>query len=309
MPLSEPLRARIEQTLSQSRVVLFMKGNKHFPQCGFSATVVKILGEIGAPYDTVNVLADPELRDGIKEYGQWPTIPQLYVDGKLVGGCDIVKDLFANGELQPLLGGAAPATTPAAAVPTIHLSAAAATAIRAADDGSGDTLRVDVSPAFAYDLFFGPKTASDVEVVASGIVIRLDPSSARRADGLTIAWVEKDGAFKVESPHEPPRVRPLSARDVKAMMDAGEAFELYDVRTDAERRTAKLDRAKHLDASGEAHLRDLDKGTKLVFHCHHGMRSRAAAEHYVQAGFRQVYNLEGGIDAWSQQVDPTVPRY
>lgn len=315
MSLAEPVRAQIEGLLQQNRVVLFMKGNKNFPQCGFSAQVVKILGTVGVPYQTVNVLADQGIREGIKEFAQWPTIPQLYVDGQFIGGCDIVRDLFTSGQLHEILGAKAPekASDPAAKAPlpapTIHLDAKAAQAIKQADDGAGDTLRVGISPAFAYELFFGAKEDDDVEVTTEGVVIRLDPASASRADGLRIEWVESDSAFRIESPHEPPRVRSLTALDLKKWLDQGEDFELIDVRTEGERRTAKLDRARHLNPETEAFLDGLDKDKKLVFQCHHGMRSRAAAERYLGLGFRRVYNLEGGIDAWSQQVDPKVPRY
>jgi monothiol glutaredoxin len=97
-------RDRIEELVNQHRLVLFMKGNRNFPMCGFSAKVVGILKEVGVEFETVNVLADPAVREGIKEYGNWPTIPQLYVDGELVGGCDIVSDLYASGELPAKLG-------------------------------------------------------------------------------------------------------------------------------------------------------------------------------------------------------------
>ncbi|MCC6216903.1 MAG: Grx4 family monothiol glutaredoxin [Polyangiaceae bacterium] len=96
-------RDQIERTLAANRVVLFMKGSKVFPQCGFSARVVDILKRTGTPFVDVNVLADAALREGIKEFGSWPTIPQLYVDGKLIGGCDIVTDLFESGELEKVL--------------------------------------------------------------------------------------------------------------------------------------------------------------------------------------------------------------
>lgn len=96
-------REQIERTLGANRVVLFMKGSKIFPQCGFSARVVDILKRSGVTFLDVNVLTDPDLREGIKEYGGWPTLPQLYVGGKLVGGCDIVTDLFESGELEKIL--------------------------------------------------------------------------------------------------------------------------------------------------------------------------------------------------------------
>jgi monothiol glutaredoxin len=103
--MDQQVKTNIEATLAQHRVVLFMKGTKSFPQCGFSGAVVEILKGVGVPFETVNVLADPVVRQGIKDFSNWPTLPQLYVDGKFVGGCDIVKEMHANGELAPLLRG------------------------------------------------------------------------------------------------------------------------------------------------------------------------------------------------------------
>jgi monothiol glutaredoxin len=103
--MDEALKQRIEGTIGQSRVVLFMKGSKHFPQCGFSAQVVQILKQKGAEFKDVNILTDAELREGLKAYSNWPTFPQLYVGGKLVGGCDIVSSLNESGELDTVLSG------------------------------------------------------------------------------------------------------------------------------------------------------------------------------------------------------------
>jgi monothiol glutaredoxin len=105
--MDDALKQRIEGTIGQSRVVLFMKGSKHFPQCGFSAQVVQILKQKGAEFKDVNILTDAELRQGLKEYSNWPTFPQLYVGGKLVGGCDIVSSLNESGELDTVLAGPA----------------------------------------------------------------------------------------------------------------------------------------------------------------------------------------------------------
>src|SRR3954447_10135392 len=102
--LPDTVRAKLDELIQKNKVLLFMKGNKHFPQCGFSAQVVQILKETGAPFETVNVLQDPSVRDGIKEYSSWPTIPQLYIGGEFVGGCDIVKEMYASGDLQKKLG-------------------------------------------------------------------------------------------------------------------------------------------------------------------------------------------------------------
>ena len=101
--MTDELRKRIADTIARGHVMLFMKGNPAMPQCGFSAAVVNILKQTGVSFESYNILADPELREGLKEYSSWPTYPQLYVDGKLVGGADIVRDLHAKGQLTQVL--------------------------------------------------------------------------------------------------------------------------------------------------------------------------------------------------------------
>lgn len=103
MALTPELTQRIEDTLKSNKVVLFMKGTRDYPMCGFSARTVAVLQEAGAPFTEVNILEDEEIRQGLKEYSEWPTYPQLYVDGKLVGGCDIVMEMYESGELGTLL--------------------------------------------------------------------------------------------------------------------------------------------------------------------------------------------------------------
>jgi len=101
--LDDTLRQRIDQEVGSNDVVLFMKGTPVFPQCGFSAVVVQVLSHIGVKFKGINVLEDPAIREGIKEYSAWPTIPQLYVKGEFVGGCDIVREMFETGELTEML--------------------------------------------------------------------------------------------------------------------------------------------------------------------------------------------------------------
>jgi monothiol glutaredoxin len=96
-------RERIEKLISENPVVLFMKGTPQFPQCGFSGQVVQILDYLGAPIVGVNILEDADLRQGVKEFANWPTIPQLYVNGEFVGGCDITREMFQSGELAAIL--------------------------------------------------------------------------------------------------------------------------------------------------------------------------------------------------------------
>lgn len=100
---SKELKEQIESLLNSSKVVLFMKGNSEMPQCGFSANTVAILRHLAVPFKTFNILNDPEIRQGLKEYSSWPTYPQLYVNGKLVGGNDIITEMYQSGELQEFL--------------------------------------------------------------------------------------------------------------------------------------------------------------------------------------------------------------
>ncbi len=101
--LDQATEERIKQEVSSNDVVLFMKGTAIFPQCGFSATAVQILSHLNVKFHSVDVLSDPGIREGIKQYSEWPTIPQLYVKGEFLGGCDIMREMFETGELQSVL--------------------------------------------------------------------------------------------------------------------------------------------------------------------------------------------------------------
>ncbi len=308
MPLNEALRLELQRIVASDPVVLFMKGTRAAPACGFSATVVRILDELLPKYRTVDVLADPALRDGIKEFSSWPTIPQLYIQGEFKGGCDIVKEMHASGELATALGVTPGKVEP----PSITLSPAAKAAFEAAAaDAGGDVLRLEIGPRFEYGLFFAQPEKGDVVTTASGLAVHLDPASARRAGGTSIDYVEgpSGAGFKIVNPNEPQRVKQITAAELQAMMKRGDAIEIFDVRTPGERAIASLPGTRLLDQAGQDYLLGLDRGTALVFHCHHGMRSQAAAEHFLGQGFKNVMNLEGGIDAWSTKVDASVPRY
>jgi monothiol glutaredoxin len=101
--MADSIADRIQGDIKQNDVMLYMKGTPMFPQCGFSARVIQILNHMGVPFQTANVLEDLELREGVKQFSQWPTVPQLYVKGEFVGGCDIVTEMFQSGELETLL--------------------------------------------------------------------------------------------------------------------------------------------------------------------------------------------------------------
>ncbi len=306
MALNEPLRQQISEILASNRIVLFMKGNRQMPQCGFSAQVVQILDKLVPSYETVNVLRSPELRDGIKEFSQWPTIPQLYVDGQLIGGCDIVREMNASGELQKRIG----AEVSESKAPTITISEAAAKAFTASvADAGGGSLRLQIDAQFQHELLFGPRGPEDLEVCTSGLTLLLDRSIAGRANGVSIDFIDgADGGFKITNPNAPPSVKQLTAQELKAMLDRGEVA-LFDVRPETEREIARIAAARPLDAAGQKYLLGLDHDNPIAFYCHHGIRSQEAAQQQLPEGFRNVYTLTGGIDAWSLTIDASVPRY
>ncbi len=101
--MDDTIKQRIDKDVSSNDVVLYMKGTPVFPQCGFSATVVQVLSHLGVKFKGIDVLQDPGLRQGVKDYSDWPTVPQLYVKGEFVGGCDIIREMYQSGELQGIL--------------------------------------------------------------------------------------------------------------------------------------------------------------------------------------------------------------
>jgi len=308
MSLDPALRARIEALLAANPVVLFMKGEPRAPQCGFSAKAVAALDAIGLErYAHVDVLSDPEIREGIKVYGDWPTIPQLYIHGELVGGSDIIEQMASSGELQAALGLPPPDRTP----PTIHISDAAAEVLRQAlaDAGEGFALKVAVDPRFNAQLQAEPASPNAIATEVAGIRVQFDLASARRAEGLRIEWVDdaRGRGLVIENPNAPPKVRELAPADAAARLAAG-TLTLVDVRPPQERAIAALAGGFRTLDEGAAALEALPKDTPIAFLCHRGGRSAQAAEHFRQLGFREVYNVTGGIDAWAD-FDRTIAKY
>jgi monothiol glutaredoxin len=307
------LRAKLQSIVESDRVVLFMKGTRRSPQCGFSATVVDLLDGWIDDYTTVDVLADPELREGVKVFSDWPTIPQLYVGGEFVGGADIIRELEQGGELGETLG-AGPPEPPAITI-TDEAAAQFQAALAGPDIDEHDVLRLIVDSRFHNDLSVGPRRPGDLEVESNGVRLVLDRRSARRARGLTIDFISgPDGTgFKIDNPNAPPEVRELPIREFAERLEqaeaAGERLHVYDVRTEDERAIAKIEGSVLLDADAAAKIEELPRDTPLYFLCHRGHRSLAAGQHFISLGFTEVYNVAGGIDAWSQEVDPNVPRY
>jgi monothiol glutaredoxin len=309
MSLTPQLRERIESLLAANPVVLFMKGTPDAPRCGFSAKAIGALSGIVDDYATVDVLSDPEIREGIKAYGSWPTIPQLYVKGELVGGSDIIEAMLNTGELHTLFGRPAPDRTP----PSITVTPTAANAIRSALDDADPSLalHLTIDPRFNAQFQLKPPQGNEIVAEAAGLQILLDLASAQRAKGLEIDWVEdaRGAGLAIRNPNAPPAVKSLSVQELHDRIIAG-TVDVIDVRPADDRARAPFPQPHDvLDHDTQARLEELPKDLPLAFLCHHGNSSRQAAEYFRSLGFHDLYNVEGGIDAWSREIDPKVPRY
>lgn len=308
MSLDPALRARIDALLQANRAVLFMKGVPDAPQCGFSAKAVSALEALGAEYGHVNVLADPEIREGIKAYGDWPTIPQLYIDGELVGGSDIIQQMVNSGELHPALGLPEPDRTP----PSITITPAALAMIRRAiDDAGGEVvLQLDVDRNFRTRLNLGPADADAIAVDIEGVRVQFDVAGARRAEGMTIDFADdmRGKGLVIDNPNAPAAVVQLSPAQADAQVRAG-SLVLVDVRPPEERAIASVQVPFRTLDEGRAALEALPRDTPIAFLCHGGGRSGRAAEEFRALGFSKVHNVAGGINAWSDTVDASIPKY
>jgi monothiol glutaredoxin len=307
MSLDPATRERIDALLGEHRVVLFMKGSPQQPMCGFSAAASGALNDVLPAYHTVDVLADPDIREGIKAYGNWPTIPQLYVDGELVGGADIVRQMYASGELHALFGVPPPDRTP----PDITITDKAAEAIRNGMADAGDmVLHLEIGAQHNAGFQLAPAGDSDIVVVANGLEVHFDPGSAQRAKGIVIDWVEtmQGAGLSLKFPGATD-VASISVQELQLRLAAGD-ITLVDVRPAAGRaQAAPLPQARVLEEEGYDALTALPKDTPLAFICHHGNSSRGVAGQFAAHGFTRVHNVEGGMDAWAREIDDNVPRY
>lgn len=307
MSLDPALHARIHGLVTSRRVVLFMKGTRQQPRCGFSATAIGALDAVVDDYLTVDVLADEDVRQGIKTYGNWPTIPQLYIDGDLVGGSDIIQQMLNTGELHRALG----LEPPTRIAPRVTITEAAAKAIRdAMPEGGDEVLHLAIDGAFRPQFLLKPADGHEVVAESNGLRVHFDLASARRADGIEIDWVDgvRGQGLTIRNPNAPPTVEAIDVAELKRRLDAG-TVTVVDVRPAHDRNLAPFAGAIALEGGGQERLLAMPKDTALAFLCHFGNSSRSAAEHFRGLGFGRVANVEGGIDAWAREIDPGVPRY
>ncbi len=196
MSISPQVEARIQEIVDSGHAVLFMKGGPAAPQCGFSAQVVQVLNRLLPEYQTFDVLSDSEVREGVKEFSDWPTIPQLYVGGEFMGGCDIVKEMYDSGELHDALGVERPALAPDQVA--ISISAEAEQILREAQQQQQAELHFGIDARFQPFLGFGPAAGSEVRVQVGDLTFLLDQDSAARARGASITVVQSEHGQRLD---------------------------------------------------------------------------------------------------------------
>ncbi len=307
MSLSDSTREQIENIIQKDRVVLFMKGTPQAPMCGFSSKTVGLLDSILSDYSSVDVLQDQEIREGIKVFSNWPTIPQLYIDGELVGGCDIVSAMFNSCEIHEMLGIEAPDRTP----PEVTITDAASEKIREAMAGhEGIGLHFSIDAGWQSTFNVAPAEGHEVKVVANGITFLFDLASAQRAKGAVIDWKEsmEGEGLTINLPQAPKPVYQMSVDELKQALEDNNVI-LIDVRGKEERALASIAAAKPMEGGLMQEIEAMPKDTALAFICHVGNRSQVAAEHFRKQGFSNLSNVAGGIDAWAKQIDPSISTY
>jgi len=302
MALDSETRGTIESILSNNKVVLFMKGTPQEPQCGFSASTISALDMLVTDYLTVNILEHPTIREGIKEYGNWPTIPQLYIDGELIGGNDIVQDMMKSGELGDVLGIQAPSVQ----TPNVQVGKSGIEVMKkAVQSHEGATLHMQIRAGWDHTLSLEQNKSGAIQVDVGDIQIHLDPWSASRADGLQIELNETltGTSFTFDNPNAPPPVNQMTVRELKARIDADAQVLLIDVRSDEDRAIASIDDALPWNEETEALIESLAMDAEIIFHCQSGGRSQALAELFRKRGYTNLHNVEGGIQAWSEEIE------
>lgn len=308
MALDSETREIIDGLLAENKVVLFMKGTPAQPQCGFSATTVSTLNMMLPDYMTVDVLEHPSIRDGIKEYGNWPTVPQLYVDGELIGGCDIIQDMMKSGDLGEALG----VQTPEITTPTITINEAGIEAMRnATESNSSASLHLQIGADWTHKISLEPTRSGAVQVQIGDIELHMDPWTASRADGLNMTLEEEltGTRFAFDNPNAPPPVNQMTVQALKERLDEGADVILIDVRADDERAKASIASSRPWNEEAMQLVESLPKDREIIMHCHMGGRSQALADVLRRRGHTNLHNLRGGIKAWSEEIDPSVPQY
>lgn len=296
--MNEQTEQQINKLVNDSTCVLFMKGTPQHPQCGFSSNTSKILKDLlNEDFSYCNVLEDQNIREGIKEYGNWPTIPQLYINKELVGGNDIITEMYNTGELQSLLG----LPQPERNEPKVSISAKAKENILTGIENIGSNVLMLFIDG-QYNTRFSIEEPKGYEIVADvdGIKVYMDISSAKRAQGIKIDWVEdlQGAGLVIKNPNAPQEVKQITQEELAQGLQDGHFQHVYDVRSDMQFSQQFIPGSKRLDKENVQAIESLPKDTPLVFVCSVGNTSQGACDFYRKKGYTDVSNLVGGVTKW-----------
>ncbi|VAW42285.1 Glutaredoxin-related protein, partial [hydrothermal vent metagenome] len=296
--MDKQTRETIDNLVHGNECVLFMKGNPQHPQCGFSSNTVKILQELLVDnFVSFNVLEDQNIREGIKEYGNWPTIPQLYIKGELVGGNDIITEMYNTGELQTMLGQPQPARKPAEITIT---DIAKGNILSGTKDIGSNVLMLSIDSQF--NTRFSIEEPKGYEIISSiddNIQIYMDIGTAKRADGIAIDWVEdvSGAGLVIKNPNEPQATKQLSVADLATGIEQGTYKNIYDTRSESEFLAQSIPGSHRLDKDNMQIIAALAKDTPIVFVCKVGSTNQGVCDFYRKKGYTNINNLAGGIAA------------
>ncbi len=307
MNLSDSVKSKIDNYVHGNKVVLFMKGTPQQPQCGFSAKTIAALDSLLPDYASVDVLEDSEIREGIKVYGNWPTIPQLYIDGELVGGCDIVLNMLNSGELHECLDLEPPDRTP----PEITITEIAATQLKESMQGhEGIALHFQVDANWNSQFNLAPAEGNEISTESNGVRILMDLATAQRARGAVIDWVSsiQGEGLAIDLPQAPPPVKQMTVQELAKKLEA-DKITLVDIRGDDERARAFIESAEILTREVMDKLEQMPKDSEIAFLCQHGNASQGAAEYFRKKGFTKISNVAGGMQAWAQEINTSLPSF
>ena len=293
--MNNDIQSKILKIIQDNKIILFMKGTKEKPQCGFSANAIKILDELIDDYHTINVLENPKIRKGIKEFSDWPTIPQLYIQEKFIGGCDIVQEMMNSGELLQILKIDIKVNNKI----KIEINKEAQEKIKQFLNKfkRKNILRISVNAQYEHFLNIDDKKINDTCIDYNEFQVIMNKLSSSRANGLKITFHKKNNieGFKIYNPNAPIKPKKITTLDLKNLLKSDKKYTLLDIRKKDEWNKSHLKEAILLCEKPKTFLKLLNKKDKIIIVCNFGNRSLIMAKKIIKLGFQNVYSLSGGI--------------
>jgi monothiol glutaredoxin len=303
-------KEHVKELVEANRLIIFAKGTKDAPRCGFSARAMQVVGQFGKPFEVVDILSDPSIRPALVAHSEFPTSPQVFLNGELLGGSDIIFELSESGELERLIQSAfeGVAVTPAAPAP-VTISAAALAQLSSFKEDPSEFLRVEVQQqagGHTYGLALEKQSSPTVDRswTIGGLKTVISRSCDDLYDKLSVDWVEnpEHQGFSVQEVGTPPQPTELDTEELRGLLSSGAKLRIVDVREDDEWAAGHIDGALHLPLSRietEWQQHAFEASETLIVYCAKGARSLRATQ-YLRAdkGLPGARSLRGGIGAF-----------